>query len=404
MSESINHLKNILKQESVYVYLIVVVLTFQLLNFAFGSISLAVFSIVSLLNAAFNRPKKIRALAPPVIYFVVIVISLILTEDNENISSKLILALPFLIIPLSFSFVNVLTRRGVERVFNVFSNVLVLYTILLAINALTRYKASKDIDVFFYHEFSSLFDINAIYLSMVLLLSYIYLLTKTKSIWDLVKLVLIVVVIVLLSSKMIILLLGIISVFVVLQRIRSLKIKILFLSVFSLFCVVLLSVTKIKERVNDEMQSNFAEVLTREKFNHVYFWTGSSIRLFQGRVFWELLQQDKKWVLGYGFNSSQEHIKTKHKKYNIYPGFQEYNFHNQYVQTIAELGLMGLFSLSLVFYFIMKNALETKSTWAFLMVLVFASVFLTESYLVRQRGIIYFLFYYCLIIKHAHQK
>jgi hypothetical protein len=29
---------------------------------------------------------------------------------------------------------------------------------------------------------------------------------------------------------------------------------------------------------------------------------------------------------------------------------------------------------------------------------------LTESYLVRQRGIIYFLFYYCLIIKHAHQK
>ena len=201
MSESINHLKNILKQESVYVYLIVVVLTFQLLNFAFGSISLAVFSIVSLLNAAFNRPKKIRALAPPVIYFVVIVISLILTEDNENISSKLILALPFLIIPLSFSFVNVLTRRGVERVFNVFSNVLVLYTILLAINALTRYKASKDIDVFFYHEFSSLFDINAIYLSMVLLLSYIYLLTKTKSIWKSLKLVFIVASIVLMSSK-----------------------------------------------------------------------------------------------------------------------------------------------------------------------------------------------------------
>ena len=404
MLESINHLKNILKQESVYVYLIVVVLTFQLLNFAFGSISLAVFSIVSLLNAAFNRPKKIRALAPPVIYFVVIVISLIPVEDNENISSKLMLALPFLIIPLSFSFLNVLTRRGVERVFNVFSNVLILYVTLLAINALIRYKVSKDIDVFFYHEFSSLFDINAIYLSMVLLLSYIYLLTKTKSMWNSLKLVLIVAAIVLLSSKMIILLLGILSVFVGLKRIRSLKIKILFLSVFSLLCVALLNVIKINERVNDEIQSNFVEVLTTEKFNHVYFWTGSSIRLFQGRVFWELLQQDKKWILGYGFNSSQEYIKTKHKKYNIYPGFKEYNFHNQYIQTIAELGLMGLIAFSIVFYFIVKNALETKSTWAFLMVLLFATVFMTESYLVRQRGIIYFLFYYCLIIKYAYQK
>lgn len=404
MLKPINRLKNILKQESVYVYLIVVVLTFQLLNFAFGSISLAVFSAVSLLNVAFNRPKKIRALAPPLIYFVVIVISLILTEDRENISSKLLLALPFLIIPLSFSFVNVLTRRGVERIFNGFSNILVLYTTLLVINALTRYKANKDMDVFFYHEFSSLFDINAIYLSMVLLLSYIYLITKTKSTWDYLKIVLIVAAIVLLSSKIIIALLGTLSVFVGLKRIRSLKIKILFLSLFSLLCVVLLNVTKINERVNDEMQSNFAEVLTTEKFNPVYFWTGSSIRLFQGRVFWELLQQDKKWVLGYGFNSSQEHIKTKHKKYNIYPGFHEYNFHNQYVQTIAELGLMGLFALSLVFYFVVKNALETKSTWAFLMVLLFATVFLTESYLVRQHGIIYFLFYYCLIIKYRHQR
>lgn len=404
MLKPINLLKNILKQESVYVYLIVVVLTFQLLNFAFGSISLAVFSAVSLLNAAFNKPNKIRALAPPVIYFLVIVISLILTEDIKNSFSKVILALPFLIIPLSFSSVNFLTKTGIERVFNVFSNVLVLYTIVLAINAITRYKVSKDIDVFFYHDFSSLFDINAIYLSTVLLLSYTYLITKTKSTWDYLKLVLIVAAIILLSSKMIIVLLGTVSVFVGLKRIRLFKIKILFLSVFSLICVGLLNFTKINERVNDEMQSNFAEVLTIEKFNHVYFWTGSSIRLFQGRVFWELLQQDKKWVLGYGFNSSQEKIKTKHKKYNIYPGFQEYNFHNQYIQTIAELGLLGLFALSLIFYFIVKNALETKSTWAFLMVLLFATVFLTESYLVRQRGIIYFLFYYCLIIKYAHQR
>ena len=290
MLEPINHLKNILKQESVYVYLIVIVLTFHLLNFAFGSISLGVFSVVSLLNATFNRPKKVRALTPPIIYFVVIVISLTLLEHSENVSSKLVRALPFLFVPLSFSFVNVLTRKGIQRIFVVFSNVLVLYTIILLINALVRYKANKYIDVFFYHELSSLFDINAVYLSMVLLLSYIFLLTKTKVIWDYFKLLLIFIAIVLLSSKMILLLAVALSVFIGLKRTSPLKIRILFLSVFSLIFVFLLKSTKISERVNNEMQSNLIEVLSTEKFNHVYFWTGSSIRLFQGRIFWELLQ------------------------------------------------------------------------------------------------------------------
>lgn len=404
MLESINHLKNILKQESVYVYLIVAVLTFQLLSFAFGSISLAIFSAVSLLNATFNRPKKISALAPPVIYFIVIVISLILLEDSENVSSKLVRALPFLLVPLSFSFVNVLTRKGIERIFVVFSNVLVLYTILLLINAIVRYKANKDIDVFFYHELSSLFDINAVYLSMVLLLSYIFLLTKIKAIWDYFKLVFIIAAIVLLSSKMILLLAIALSVFIGLKRTSPLKIKILFLSVFFLLSVALLNSNKINERVNDEMQSNLTEVLTTEKFNHVYFWTGSSIRLFQARVFWELLQEEKKYFFGYGFNSSQEQIKAKHIQYNLYPGFHNYNFHNQYLQTMAELGIIGLLSLAFIFINFLKIPFKSRSLFSILIALVFLILFLTESYLVRQRGIVYFLFYYCLTIKHVQLR
>ena len=404
MLEPIKRLNNILKQESVYVYLIVVVLTFQLLNFAFGSISLAVFSVVSLLNATFNRPKKVRALTPPIIYFVIIVISLTLLEDGENVTSKLVRALPFLFIPLSFSFVNVLTRKGIQRIFVAFSNVLVLYTTLLLINALVRYKANKDIDVFSYHELSSLFDINAIYLSMVLLLSYTFLLTKTKIIWDYFKLLLIFTAIVLLSSKMILLLAIALSVFVGLKRTSPLKNKILFLSVFSLLSVALLNSSKINERVNDEMQSNLTEVLTTEKFNHVYFWTGSSIRLFQARVFWELLQEEKKYFFGYGFNSSQEQIKAKHIQYNLYPGFHNYNFHNQYLQTMAELGIIGLLSLGFIFINFLKIPFKSRSLFSILIALVFLILFLTESYLVRQRGIVYFLFYYCLIIKHTHQR
>jgi O-antigen ligase len=203
---------------------------------------------------------------------------------------------------------------------------------------------------------------------------------------------------------MILLLAIALSVFMGLKRTSPLKIKILFLSVFSLLCVALLNSNKINERLNDEMQSNLAEVLTTEKFNHVYFWTGSSIRLFQARVFWELLQEEKKYFFGYGFNSSQEQIKAKHIQYNLYPGFHNYNFHNQYLQTMAELGIIGLLSLGFILINFLKIPFKSRSLFPILTALVFLMLFLTESYLVRQRGIVYFLFYYCLIIKHTHQR
>jgi O-antigen ligase len=203
---------------------------------------------------------------------------------------------------------------------------------------------------------------------------------------------------------MILLLAVALSVFIGLKRTSPLKIRILFLSVFSLIFVFLLKSTKISERVNNEMQSNLIEVLSTEKFNHVYFWTGSSIRLFQGRIFWELLQEDKKYFFGYGFNSSQERITAKHIQYELYPGFYSYNFHNQYFQTMAELGCIGLFSLGLMFYSLFRSALKSKLIWPITIGVIFLILFLTESYLVRQRGIVYFLFYYCLIFEYNHQR
>jgi O-antigen ligase len=136
----------------------------------------------------------------------------------------------------------------------------------------------------------------------------------------------------------------------------------------------------------------------------VYLWTGSSIRLFQGRVFWELLQEEKKYFFGYGFNSSQEQIKAKHIQYNLYPGFHNYNFHNQYLQTMAELGIIGLLSLGFILINFLKIPFKSRSLFPILIAVVFLILFLTESYLVRQRGIVYFLFYYCLIIKYAQQR
>ena len=94
----------------------------------------------------------------------------------------------------------------------------------------------------------------------------------------------------------------------------------------------------IKKRFNREIEaSNIEEVLTFEKFNKVYDWTGTTIRLFQARIFYEMAEEDEVFLNGYGINTSQDKIVEKQKEYNLWQGYYTYNFHNQYIHALSEL-------------------------------------------------------------------
>lgn len=401
----INQFKKRLNRPDAYVYFIAVVLFFQLFDFSIGSLSLGLFSAFCLLNATFSKPKLNTQLLFPIIYFLVIVVSLLLSYDKETFFLKVQQSLPFLFVPISFAYINYKSRVAVEKTFKVLANALSIYVVILGIYAFFRYQFSQDSSVFFYHEFSSLFDVNAIYLSSALFLSFVFLIDyKDKSRFDYLSLILIFLAIILLSSKLIIFLLISVSFYHGIVNLKSQKLKISFVFLTIIFSLFLIKNTKIGDRINLEYKSNYQEVLTSDKFSKTYLWTGSSIRLFQGRVFWELLQRDKKYFFGYGFNSSQERIKSKHIQYDLYPGFYNYNFHNQYLQTTAELGLIGLFTLGIMFYSFFSYALKSKLLWPLMIGISFLILFLTESYLVRQRGIVYFLFYYCVIINQVNRK
>ena len=380
-------------------------LSLQLLDFAYGSIGLLLFSTICLTNAFLNKTTINKSMMLPLVYFLSTTISLIWSFDNETALINFQKTLPFFFIPFSFSFIQSLNRKDIEKALKILSRIQALYILLLLMNAILKYSTNADTDVFFYHELSSLFDLNAIYLSSFLLLSYVFLLMgKTKSKLDYCILFLLFITLILLSSKLIFAILILVSLAKGLMHFKKPISKLIFITSTVFSVVIVFNNAKISERISEELNSNFEEVLTLKKFNNVYLWTGSSIRLFQGRVFLQMLQEDKKYLFGYGFNSSQERITAKHIQYDLYPGFYKYNFHNQYLQTTAELGFVGLFMLVTMFYNFFSRAFNSNLLWPLMIGAIFLILFLTESYLVRQRGIVYFLFYYCLIIKYAHQR
>jgi len=96
-----------------------------------------------------------------------------------------------------------------------------------------------------------------------------------------------------LSSKIIIVATSVLGVF---GAIRTFKRATIFklIAVFVGGTMLLLFTSNpIKQRFEREISvSNIKEVLEREQFNKVYDWTGTTIRLFQARIFSEMLTED----------------------------------------------------------------------------------------------------------------
>jgi O-antigen ligase len=142
------------------------------------------------------------------------------------------------------------------------------------------------------------------------------------------------------------------------------------------------------------------EAWNTEKFGHGDYFPGTAFRVYQFRMFLEIVKEEPIFWQGLGLNASLHKLLEKEKKYNLYPGYGTFNFHNQYVQNFAELGCIGFLLLIVLLFLNLKNAITYKDFTAISFAILMISLFLTESFLWRQTGVLYFIIFYCLF----HQK
>ena len=362
----------------------------------------------------------------PIVLFIWMALSYFWTINPDRTSQAIPKEISLLLVPLVFFWIPYYTKEQKDKIITNYSYAMVVYVIYFLIRAFIRFLITNDSSVFFYHGPDNETDtglvprlLNAIHFSVYVAIAFFYFFIKEhKSKWEQIASLLLFIFVILLSSKNIILifvLLILIQVFFYSKIANRLRLRNLTLLLIVLGAV--LSFSKIKERFLIEFTSNtnksfshnvkvnnnegvnnisIYEAWNNDKFTNNDFFPGTSFRVYQVRMFVEFLDEDQIFWKGFGLNASLNKLLEKEKKYNLYPGYGTFNFHNQYVQNFAELGVIGFLLLLIILYFNSRKAFVSKDFIHIAFTVLMISLFLTESFLWRQRGVLFFILLYCL--------
>lgn len=394
------------------------------LSYTINSISLSLLVIATIITFKKEHLKIDVYLLLPILLYFLMLISTFWSIDADGTLKALSKELPLLLIPFCFLLFRSFSPEQKQKIIKYYSYGILLFTIFYFVKAIIRFLLTKDPSVFFYHELVTK-DVNAIHVSVYVAMAFFYFFTKAvKSVFDIIAIGLLLVMVFLLSSKnIIVVFIGLIVCYHLFYSKTSQKMRLKNLVLFIVFLFSLTFVGKIKERFQQEYEtmmtdSSVNDVISKgsEKVYNVSIkqaWTnttfkpndyfpGTAFRVYQFRIFLEMLQEDPIFFTGYGLNASYPKIEAKGIQYNLYlgdveqEGYQTKNFHNQYVQNFAELGIFGLLLLLAMLFVNLKNALKTKDFMHISFAILMISLFLTESFLWRQRGVMFFTVMYCL--------
>jgi O-antigen ligase len=413
------------------------------LPYAINNIVLGLFLLFTILkfkkeNVSFNVYLFI-----PIVLFLWMALSYFWSIDKEITLKAIPKEITLLLIPLAFGINKKFTVVETEKIKKYFSYSMVVLASFFLLRAILRYTINQDSRAFFYHgedyiDFGLVPKLlNAIHVSVFAAFALFYFVSnevKTKR--HLFSACLLFVFILLLSSKniiLVVLLLGLLYFFYFSKSSQKLRLRNLI--VFGLLLGLIVSFGKIKNRFNEEFRSNteksistnvldnvpqgvhyvsLKEAWTNETFTPNDYFPGTAFRVYQFRIFTELMAENNAYLLGFGLNASTKKISEKAKNYNLFlgddknEGYHDKNFHNQYIQNFAELGIIGFALLVMILLFNMKNAIKNKDFLHFAFAVLMISLFLTESFLWRQRGVVFFTLFYCLfnsnILKSSHKN
>ncbi|MEM6718252.1 MAG: O-antigen ligase family protein [Bacteroidota bacterium] len=86
---------------------------------------------------------------------------------------------------------------------------------------------------------------------------------------------------------------------------------------------------------------------------------------------------------------------------------QKFNCHNQFLQTVVSYGLIGFLSLGAILFFIFKKGLQTKSFLPYYFLTCVGILMFFDSILILQHGVYFFSFFAAILLKlnyDSHEK
>ena len=391
-----------------------------------NNIFLGILVAVSFYYSRNIRNKISLVLLLPIVLFLWMAVSYFWSIDVQRTLQAIPKEIALFLIPFVFWLIPSFTIEQKEKLLKYYSYSIALIVVFYLVRALFRFFLTKDTGVFFYHGPDNNTDtglvprlLNAIHFSVYVAIAFFYFFIKehkTKS-EQLIALLLSVFVILLSSKNIIVIFILLILIHIFFYSKIANRLRLRNLTMLLLLLGLIISFSKIKERFLVEFTTNsdkgishnialnkekginnisIADAWTKEKFHPSDYFPGTAFRVYQFRMFTEFLKEDPIFLKGFGLNASLNKLLAKEKQYNLYPGYGTFNFHNQYIQVFAELGFIGFVLLVLILFINLKNAFQNKDFLHIAFAILMLSLFLTESFLWRQRGVVFFTVFYCL--------
>jgi O-antigen ligase len=339
-----------------------------------------------------------------------------LTEGWKIVSrDATLVALPFVLCCGDFA-----DSDSYKKLMAAFCLSLALASLACLLLAARHYLATRDIEVFFYHPLVAPISQNAVFYSVFILFGLFFLLSydlrpvypkispRTIRLLQIFGVLFFVVLIILLASKLFLVIMLLALVYYLLRKYRFTGNRVLLISLGTILVllITLLFATQnpIRARYKDILAAN-VDWIKKEHFAPGDSFNGIQIRLLEWRFAYEILNDRHAWVLGTTPGNSQHLLNQKYVNANMYlgapgrkgRGFWDYNFHDQYIETLVRTGLVGLFILLANFGLQIGIVRRWRTGQAFFTVLTLALFFIPQSPLTMQTGVFLFAFFPMLL-------
>ena len=339
-----------------------------------------------------------------VLLYLLHLLSIFYTENSSEGWNDLRLKISFLLLPFFMMTVQFIYNEQRIFILKFFAVLMMLMALTDLTHAFLEYLVSGNQETFYYihlpYLLASKVHYVAWYYSFAIFISIYHLISSqsNRAFWFLGLLILLFSLI-LLSSRAFILAFIVVFILTFLKWFKTAKVSRLMwtkiLSIAALFMLSLVFIPSINLRLNDtvvELQKLFGYDTPKQTNPRVFIWRYGADLIAKNPIF-GFGVGDAKGELSVSLESCDAMFWNGER--NVPIQNKNYNFHNQFMQTWAEVGIFGF----LILLFIMIHPFLLKNSHPLFLIFIGLTFIgcLTESMFERQAGVVLFAFMYPLL-------
>ncbi|MEM5565626.1 O-antigen ligase family protein [Psychroserpens sp. AS72] len=343
-------------------------------------------------------------------FFLMLVVSILYTEDKSYAFKKLETGSSLLVYPVIFALLYNCKEHLSKSFIELLKWVFVITLAFFLVSTFTYYFLTEPYYTFkstivHYHTLVDLrikgYEIHSIYLSMSIGVGILFLIDsipkvkRINKIYSILFLALFFVFLALLNKKGPILAFAVVGFIYLIKTKLKAKPAIYVVTSIILFVLILAFIPKFKN-IN-----RFSELVDLDglKSNQN---TSTSIRLDIFKC--SMIQAAKEPIIGYGWGDANSALVDCYEIENPSLLLKNYNSHNQFLSILLSTGIIGLMIFLYYFYYIFKFSNKNKNQLLFFLLLYFGLNMLSENILEREDGVIFFSFFINLFLFNSESK